>query len=190
MLDITRIFDTSWVSSSIWIDLPGMVAGQIPTWGDVSCESQIPCVFEDISEDPTVTISVPENTDALITLQQVDSRAFQEISGYVDYDLSFIVFKKGSTKEVASSQSCLRWQARGQVAEVELESGEYVVHVSEIQWHSTEHANSFAIRCESTQGIFENLYVSLWLNYKYMKLTPIIELHRNWENNMEPGYLP
>jgi Calpain family cysteine protease len=41
LMDITRIFDSSWVSSCIWIDLPGMVPGQVPTWGDVSCESEL-----------------------------------------------------------------------------------------------------------------------------------------------------
>lgn len=81
------------------------------TWGDVS-----------------FTISVPENTPAVIVLQQADRRYFEEISGYLVFAFDFVLFKKGSKEEIASSVRTQGW-ARGQSVEVNLEAGEYVVHV-------------------------------------------------------------
>lgn len=65
----------------------------------------------------------------MIVLQQVDKRYFDEISGYVAYDFEFVVFKKGSKEEYASSTRIKRW-SRSRNVEVHLEAGDYVVHVS------------------------------------------------------------
>lgn len=75
-----------------------------------------------------VTISVPEDTPAVIVLQQVDDRYFQEVNGYLQYDFDFVLFKKGSTEVYAASNNTERW-CRSQNCEVRLEAGEYVVHV-------------------------------------------------------------
>jgi hypothetical protein len=71
------------------------------------------------------------------------------------YDLSFTLFKKGSTKEVVSSQSSLRWEARGQSAEVELDAGEYVLHVGENTLRSKVHTDLFATRFESPPKLLD-----------------------------------
>jgi hypothetical protein len=78
-----------------------------------------------------VTITVPEHTESIIALQEVESRSFKEISGFLKYDLAFVVFKKGSTQEVASSERCSRMIGRSQRVETPLDAGEYVVHVGE-----------------------------------------------------------
>ncbi|KAG9054724.1 hypothetical protein FS842_004317 [Serendipita sp. 407] len=110
-LDCTRLFDASWVSSSIWIQVDGLTSTHPWTWGDIS-----------------YTIKVPEDTPAVIVLQQLDTRYFQEISGYLRYSFEFVVFKKGSKEEYASSGGPARY-TRSQSTEVHLEAGEYVVHV-------------------------------------------------------------
>ncbi|KIM33740.1 hypothetical protein M408DRAFT_325348 [Serendipita vermifera MAFF 305830] len=111
-IDCTRLFDASWAFSSIWVEA-GMFSSLHPwTWGDVS-----------------FTISVPEDTPAVIVLQQADDRYFQEISGFLQYDYDFVVFKKGSTEVYATSNNSERWN-RSQNCELRLEAGEYVVHVS------------------------------------------------------------
>lgn len=74
------------------------------------------------------TISVPKNTPAVIVLQQVDSRYFEEISGYRDYNFDFVIFKKGSNEVIASCMGGINW-CRSRSVEVNLEAGEYVVHV-------------------------------------------------------------
>jgi hypothetical protein len=71
----------------------------------------------------------------VIVLQQVDKRYFDEISGSVAYDFEFVVFKKGSKEEYASSTRIKR-QNRSINVEVHLEAGDYVVHVRQIDSHS------------------------------------------------------
>jgi hypothetical protein len=43
----------------------------------------------------TVTFSVTENTPAVIVLSQLDTRYFSEISGYTDWSMDFVVYRKG-----------------------------------------------------------------------------------------------
>ncbi|KAG8833691.1 hypothetical protein FRC17_010223 [Serendipita sp. 399] len=110
-LDCTRLFDASWVSSSIWLQVDGLTSTHPWTWGDIS-----------------YTIKVPTDTPAVIVLQQLDTRYFQEISGYLRYSFEFVVFKRGSKEEYASSGGPAR-HTRSRSTEVHLEAGEYVVHV-------------------------------------------------------------
>jgi hypothetical protein len=79
---------------------------------------------------------VPEHTESIIALQEVESRSFKEINGFLKYDLAFVVFKKGCSKAVATSERCLRMISRSQRVEISLDAGDYVVHVGE-QCHST-----------------------------------------------------
>ncbi|PVG01978.1 cysteine proteinase [Serendipita vermifera] len=101
----------SWASSNIWVQIDGVSPLHPWAWGDVS-----------------YTISVPKNTPAVIVLQQVDSTYFEEISGYRDYNFDFVIFKKGSNEVIASCMGGINW-CRSRSVEVNLEAGEYVVHV-------------------------------------------------------------
>lgn len=73
----------------------------------------------------------------MIVLQQVDDRYFSEISGYLQYDFDFAVFKQGTTEVYASSYNTDRW-CRSQNCEVNLEAGHYVVHVSTTRLRRSE----------------------------------------------------
>jgi hypothetical protein len=78
---------------------------------------------------PKVTIHVDAPTAAVIVLQQLDTRSFKEISGTVEYDFDFVVYKKGS-KRIYASSTYNTFGSRSRNAEVDLEAGDYVVHVS------------------------------------------------------------
>jgi hypothetical protein len=65
-------------------------------------------------------------------LQQVDARYFDEVSGFMEFNFDFVIFKKGSNEEYASSMGGMNW-CRSRSIEVDLEAGEYVVHVSKLR---------------------------------------------------------
>jgi hypothetical protein len=76
----------------------------------------------------TVTIHVDDFTPAIIVLQQLDRRSFREVSSTMQYDFDFVVFKKGS-KRVYAKSAYNFFGNRSRNAEVDLEPGDYVVHV-------------------------------------------------------------
>lgn len=65
----------------------------------------------------------------IIVLAQLDDRYYRSISGLSDWSLDFKLFKKGETTLLASSSHSTFYR-RSVNAELELEEGEYVVHVS------------------------------------------------------------
>jgi hypothetical protein len=71
---------------------------------------------------------VDEATPAVIVLQQLDTRSFREISSSMEYTFDFIVFKKGSKRVYAASGYSFSGM-RSKNCEVELDAGDYVVHV-------------------------------------------------------------
>lgn len=76
-----------------------------------------------------VSVTIPEKTFAVIVLAQQDVRYFAAISGYASWSLDFAVFKKGETEPLATAAHNRYWGRNVQV-ELELEAGDYVVHVS------------------------------------------------------------
>ncbi|CAG8710970.1 2976_t:CDS:2, partial [Acaulospora colombiana] len=98
-LDSTRLFDSNWVVSNLWVAMNGLSLNHPWTWGDVS----------------------------FIVLQQLDRRSFREISSTIKYDFDFVVFKKGS-KRVYAKSAYNFFGNRSRNAEVDLEPGDYVVH--------------------------------------------------------------
>jgi hypothetical protein len=78
---------------------------------------------------PTVTISIPAPTKAVLVLSKLDERYFQDISGNSCWTFDFVLFRKGS-KEIVAESNAGRFWSRSVNQEVRLEKGEYVVHVS------------------------------------------------------------
>ncbi|KAG8847748.1 hypothetical protein FRB91_011448 [Serendipita sp. 411] len=111
LIDGAHLFDSSWKVSNIWVELTNLNAMHVAAWGHIS-----------------FTISVEKATPALIVLQRVDQRSFDDIASPLWIDFDFVVFKKGSPKQYASSIRRNRYH-RGRNTEVDLEPGEYVVHV-------------------------------------------------------------
>ena len=94
------------------------------------------------------TISVPEDTPAVIVLRQLDTRYYQDISGSLAYTFEFVVYRKGSNEECAVSPRGQHYD-RSQSVEVDLKAGEYVVHVR-IQ-------------------LYRVLYLTMWKRFAWMR---------------------
>jgi hypothetical protein len=82
-----------------------------------------------LTESVPVTFTLPKASPTIIVLGQLDRRYFNDISGWVEYSLDFKLYKRGEKKVIAYSKHALFW-GRSVNAEVDLEAGEYVVHVS------------------------------------------------------------
>ncbi|CAE6502868.1 unnamed protein product [Rhizoctonia solani] len=109
----SRIFDADWKLSSMWLNVTSRTYPCAWSFGDVS-----------------FTFSVTENSPATIVLSQLNSRCFEEISGYNDWSLDFVVYRKGASSEEHYTRSYHNWfWQRGASAELEnLEAGDYVLH--------------------------------------------------------------
>lgn len=78
----------------------------------------------------TVTISIDSAAPAIIVLSRIDTRSFEFLSGCYVWNLDFSIFHKGDDMEepLASSSHAGFWR-RSVNLEINLEPGEYVVHV-------------------------------------------------------------
>ena len=76
-----------------------------------------------------VTVNIPQKTLAVIVLAQQDTRSFSDIDGVYEWSCDFTLFKKGDTEPIATSDRDEIWGRNVQL-EIELDAGEYTVHVS------------------------------------------------------------
>ncbi|KAJ7589466.1 cysteine proteinase [Mycena floridula] len=110
-IDRVRLFDSSWIKSSHWLQVQARPLSSAWSYGDVC-----------------FTISIPKDTSAIVVLSQVDSRYFKEISGRYIWTFNFQIFKKGETEPMEESNLSQPW-TRSVNVELDLEAGEYIVHV-------------------------------------------------------------
>lgn len=75
-----------------------------------------------------VTFTMPAASPAIITLAQLDDRYFSELAGSSRFTLDFKLFKRGEQKVLVNS-SRATFYGRSVNAEIDLEEGDYVVHV-------------------------------------------------------------
>ncbi|KAF5382243.1 hypothetical protein D9757_008962 [Collybiopsis confluens] len=110
-IDRTILFDSSWIMSFQWLHVTARPLPAAWSFGDVS-----------------FTFSLPKPSAAMIVLSQLDTRFFEEISGRYFWTFDFIVYKKGEKQYVAHSVPSRPW-CRSVNLELNLEAGDYVVHV-------------------------------------------------------------
>ncbi|KAJ7113932.1 hypothetical protein C8R44DRAFT_795970 [Mycena epipterygia] len=110
-IDRTILFDSSWVMSSQWLDVTTRPLPAAWSFGDVS-----------------FTISMAKPSFAMIVLSQLDNRYFSDISGRSRWSLDFVIYKQGGTEALAESLHA-RYFSRSVNLEIQLDAGEYVVHV-------------------------------------------------------------
>ncbi|KAJ7127313.1 hypothetical protein C8R43DRAFT_700552 [Mycena crocata] len=110
-IDRTILFDSSWAMSSQWLEVTTRPLPAAWSFGDVS-----------------FTISMAKRSSAMIVLSQLDARYFRDISGRSMWSLDFVIYKQGQTDAVAESLHS-RYFTRGVNVEIDLDPGEYVVHV-------------------------------------------------------------
>ncbi|QRV85541.1 calpain family cysteine protease [Ceratobasidium sp. AG-Ba] len=112
-IDRCRVFDSSWSMSSMWIE--------------VMCRP-FPCAWN--YGDVSFTISVEKATPSIIVLSRLDTRAFAFLSGCYIWNFDFNIFRKGGElQEPLLSSSHTGYWRRSVNLEIDLEPGEYVVHV-------------------------------------------------------------
>ncbi|KZT25899.1 cysteine proteinase [Neolentinus lepideus HHB14362 ss-1] len=107
----TRLFDSSWKLSSQWLQVKLPPFPSSWSFGNVS-----------------FTVSIPESTPAVVAVSKLDQRHFSRISGGYDHSFDFLIFKRGEQEPISRSSHDQLWR-RTVTTEVELEAGEYVVHV-------------------------------------------------------------
>lgn len=74
------------------------------------------------------TFNVPKRTDAIIALSQSDTRFYSVVQSAAEWSFDFKLFKKGSDRVLGSS-SYSYGRARSVTLNIELQPGDYVVHV-------------------------------------------------------------
>ncbi|KAJ7113978.1 hypothetical protein C8R44DRAFT_676421 [Mycena epipterygia] len=111
MVEKTLLFDDSWMMSSQWLQVSARAPSAAWSYGDIS-----------------FTITIPAPTKTVIVLSKLDDRYFSDISGNSCWTFDFVLFKKGE-KEIVAESSLTRFYLRSVNVEVQLEEGEYVVHV-------------------------------------------------------------
>ncbi|KAF9511954.1 hypothetical protein BS47DRAFT_1298263 [Hydnum rufescens UP504] len=108
----SRLFDPSWIVSSLWIN--ARVRGPLCAWD-----------FGDIS----FTFNIPQASPVIVVLSQMNDRYYKAISaGYSEWTLDFKLYKKGDPELLARS-SHSTFLCRSVNCELDLEAGDYVVHV-------------------------------------------------------------
>ncbi|KAH7322206.1 hypothetical protein B0J17DRAFT_772780 [Rhizoctonia solani] len=110
----SRVFGADWKKSSMWLNVASRSYPCAWSYGDVS-----------------FTFSVTEDSPAAIVLSRLNDRAFEDISGYNDWSMDFVVYRKGASSEaryVRSNHNWL-WQRVASVELDNLEAGDYVLHV-------------------------------------------------------------
>ncbi|KAG9085226.1 hypothetical protein FS749_004601 [Ceratobasidium sp. UAMH 11750] len=114
MIERSRLFDSDWKLSSMWMNV---------------ISRSFPCAWN--FGDVSFTLSVPEDTPAVIVLSKLDDRYFAELSGYSYWSADFVVYKKGAPADEPYTRSThnVFWRRSVNVELAHLDAGEYVVHV-------------------------------------------------------------
>ncbi|KAJ6621556.1 hypothetical protein B0H10DRAFT_2017786 [Mycena sp. CBHHK59/15] len=110
-IDRTILFDSNWVMSSQWLDVTTRPLPSAWSFGDVS-----------------FSVSMAKPSFAMIVLSQLDNRYFSDISGRSMWSFDFVIFKQGEREALAESLHA-RYFSRSVNLEVQLDVGDYVVHV-------------------------------------------------------------
>lgn len=106
-----------------------------------------------------VTFSLPNSSPVIVVLAKMDERYFEAISGFSRWTLDFKIYKKGEPELLASSSHSTFFR-RSVNCELDLEAGDYVVHVRIFTVpsnHGLEH--SFICRFEWTESLLDLKYV-------------------------------
>ncbi|KIY72958.1 cysteine proteinase [Cylindrobasidium torrendii FP15055 ss-10] len=111
-IDCTLLFDSRWKMSNLWLQVTTRPMPSAWSYGDVS-----------------YTFTVPQAApQSIIVLSRADTRYFEDIGGRCEWSFDFVVFKKGEKKMLTKSSYVWPY-TRSVNAVVDLEPGEYVVHV-------------------------------------------------------------
>lgn len=132
VIERTQLFDESWTQSSHWLNVESRPMPCAWQYGDVSCACCIPAFDKKtrskVNLGCLVTFSLPKAAETIIVLSQSDERYYEAVTSASRWKFDFKLFKKGVERVISTSE--LSYQLRrSSKLRVNLESGEYVVHV-------------------------------------------------------------
>ncbi|KAJ3784855.1 hypothetical protein GGU10DRAFT_376341 [Lentinula aff. detonsa] len=166
MLDRTLLFDSSWIMSFQWLHVTAKPLPTAWTFGDVS-----------------FTFSLAKASRAMILLSELDTRFFEEISGRWYWTFDFVVFKKGEKEHLAHSAVSRLW-CRSVNLELNLDAGDYVVHVR------LDRHNRFPSRASD----YVETQKSVWDQRIYARVlserTKAQSIAANFKSETDTGLLP
>ncbi|KAJ6629852.1 hypothetical protein B0H10DRAFT_1903736 [Mycena sp. CBHHK59/15] len=111
-VDRTRLFDASWTMRCDWVRVPSRpFPGSALGYGDLC-----------------FAFSISETTFTIIVLSQLDGRYFKGIVPPCYWNFDFLLYKKGQ-KEPVDVSSHSRFTSRSVSLELQLDEGDYVVHI-------------------------------------------------------------
>ncbi|TFK48416.1 cysteine proteinase, partial [Heliocybe sulcata] len=112
-VDRTKLFNDEWAYSCHWLNVSTRPAPSAWSPGDVS-----------------FSITIAEDTPAVIVLSQLDDRAFHELSGCYKWSLDFVMYKQGAgQQEIGRSVHERLWRRSVNLELSNLQKGTYIVHV-------------------------------------------------------------
>ncbi|KAF8797361.1 hypothetical protein BYT27DRAFT_7125840, partial [Phlegmacium glaucopus] len=133
-IDRTILFDSNWMMSSQWLQVPIPPLPIVWSYGDV-----------------TFTFSPPGHSTTVIVLSQLDPRYYRDVAGLASWTMDFTLVKEGQKEPIAESGH-LDFYLRSVHLEVNLEAGNYIVYV-----HSR-------IKKKRKKGVSQNLLGSFGSN--------------------------
>ncbi|KAK5077010.1 hypothetical protein LTR64_005511 [Lithohypha guttulata] len=157
-LDRTRIFGPEWHVAQQWTSV------QVP-WNTTNYQQT------------KFQIDVPEPTDAVIVISQLDDRYYQGLQGKYNYTLQFRIQKDDDEEEEYLSRSANNYElVRSNNVEVPLEKGRYTV-LFKVEARKTNRKDVEAV-------IRENI----WRKEKLMQVGTLYDLaHQKGQQNMPRG---
>jgi hypothetical protein len=129
MIGRTRLFDASWLVSSQWLLVHDKPFPRAWDYGEISCTfccSRPPYCLTFCHTPDTFTI--PKSTPVVMALSRTNKRAFADLDGPYLWTFDFKLFRRGEPQPLASSRHDVYWE-RSVPLEIDLDPGEYVVHV-------------------------------------------------------------
>jgi hypothetical protein len=127
------LLDSTWVMSCQWLHIRTKTPFHAGSYGDVSCGRRSLKKISSLNLK-LVIFTLPKSSPTILVLSQANIRYFEAISGRCAWTIDFVLFKAGQKTPIRRS-SHARTESRSVNLEIELDPGEYVVHVShEIQY--------------------------------------------------------
>ncbi|KDQ53941.1 hypothetical protein JAAARDRAFT_61029 [Jaapia argillacea MUCL 33604] len=107
----TVLFDSTWTMSSQWLNVTSRPYPCAWSFGDIS-----------------FTFSIPKATPAVIVLAKLNDRHFEDVTSCYNWSVDFLLYKKGDKEHIGTSAHGY-YRRRSVNLEINLEAGDYVVHV-------------------------------------------------------------
>ncbi|KAF8993311.1 hypothetical protein BDQ17DRAFT_1546123 [Cyathus striatus] len=127
VIERTKLFDSDWIMASHWLRVPARPLPSAWGYGDVS-----------------FSISIPSPSLSIIVLSELDNRYFRSHIGVFEWAFDFILFRRGDPEPIGES-SPGEFHTRSVNLEMNLEPGDYVIHIRLDRRYSQEERREFTL---------------------------------------------